>query len=113
MTAASLSEWAQMVSLAVGIYATASTPYFLLVDAERWAWPRPVVAAVERVRPAVWDGVRSEAVYPLLREFDNGRHAVREMAAETRLFARLSLREAALTAAALLALLTITPEHTR
>jgi len=36
-----------MVSLAVGVYASASAPYFLLVDAECWAWPRPL-AAVER-----------------------------------------------------------------
>jgi hypothetical protein len=105
------SEWAQMVSLAVGIYAAASAPYFLLVDAEVWAWPRPLVGAVDRARPVVWDVVRSDAVYPLWREWDNARHLVREMAADARLFARLSLREAALTVAALYALLTINPEH--
>jgi hypothetical protein len=79
MTAASPAEWAQMVSLSVGLYAAASAPYFLLVDAERWAWPRPLTAAVDAARPVVWDGVRSEAVYPLLREFDNARHTVREL----------------------------------
>jgi hypothetical protein len=73
------SEWAQMVSLAVGIYAAASAPYFLLVDAEVWRWPRPLVVAVDRARPLVWDAVRSDAVYPLLREWDNARHAVREL----------------------------------
>ncbi|MGW0577306.1 hypothetical protein ACWD25_15315 [Streptomyces sp. NPDC002920] len=47
--ATSLVEWAQMVSLAVSLYAAVSAPYFLLVDAEVWAWPRPLTAAVDRV----------------------------------------------------------------
>lgn len=102
-----------MVSLAAGLYAAASAPYFLLVDMEVWRWPRPLVGAVDRVRPLVWDAVRSEAVYPLWREWDNARHTVREFAAEARLFARLSLRENALTAVALLLLLTITPGDAR
>jgi hypothetical protein len=112
MSATTPAEWAQMVSLSVGLYAAASVPCFLLVDAECWAWPRPLTAAVAAARPVVWSAVRSEAVYPLLREFDNARHASREMAAEARLYASLSLREAALTAAALFALLTITQETT-
>lgn len=112
MTAASPAEWAQMTSLAVALYASLSAPYFLLVDAEVWAWPRPVMAAVDRVRLAVWDVTRSEAAYPLLRGWDNARHACRELAAEARVYVRLSLREAAVTVAALLALLTIT-ETTR
>ncbi len=107
------SEWAQMVSLAVGLYSACSSPYFLLVDAEVWRWPRPLVGAVDRAGPVVWDVVRSEAVYPLWREWDNARHTVRELAAETRVYARLSLREAALTVAALYALLTINPGATR
>lgn len=106
MAATSPSEWAQMVSLSVGLHAAVSAPYFLLVEAEVWAWPRPVVAAVDHVRPVVWDVVRSAPVYPLLREWDNARHMVCEAASEARLYALLSLRGNALTAAALLMLLT-------
>ena len=107
------SEWAQMASLSVGLYAAVSTPYFLLVEADHFAWPRPVMAAVDRVKPVVWSAVRSGPVYPLLREWDNARHTVCEAASEARQFALLSLREACLTAAALLALLTITPGDAR
>lgn len=35
MSAATPSEWAQMSSLAVALYASLSVPYFLLVDADR------------------------------------------------------------------------------
>jgi hypothetical protein len=83
-----------MVSLAVALYASASVPYFLLVDAEEWAWPRPQ-ADVCRVRALVWDVSRSDAAYPLLRGWDNARHTVRE-----------SCRDAA----ALLILLTTSPK---
>lgn len=116
----SLSEWAQMTSLAVALYAACSAPYFLLVDAECFAWPRPLTAAVDRAKPLVWDVTRSEAVYPLLRVWSNTKCDVREIPAEARvfasdalLFARLSLRDAAFTATALLALLTINPGATR
>ncbi|MDX3575918.1 hypothetical protein [Streptomyces sp. FL07-04A] len=67
-----------MTSLAVALYAACSSPYFLLVEAEVWLWPRPLVAAVDRVSVAVWDAARSDAVYPLWREWDNARHATRE-----------------------------------
>ena len=97
----------------VAIYAAASVPYFLLVEAEVWAWPAPLVRAVDRARPVVWGAARSESVYPLLREWDNTRFDVREFAADAHVYARLSLREAALTGAALFTLLTTTPEHTR
>ena len=111
--ATSLAEWAQMVSLSVGLYAACSAPYFLLVEADYLAWPRPVTAAVDRVKPVVWAAVRSAPVYPLLRKWDNARHTVREAASEARLYALLSLRENALTVAALLALCTITPGDAR
>ncbi|MFJ8785018.1 hypothetical protein [Streptomyces sp. NPDC102476] len=40
----SLSEWAQMVSLAVSGYASLSVPYFVLVDADLADFdPRPAV----------------------------------------------------------------------
>lgn len=107
MTAASPAVWAEMSSLAVALYATPSVPYFLLVDAEVWAWPRPVTAAVDAVRPAV-----QRTADRLLVTVTNARLDAREMAAEARVYVRLSLREAAVTAAALLALLTIT-ETTR
>lgn len=94
-TTTSLAEWAQMSSLAVALYASVSVPYFLTVDAEVWAWPRPVTAAVAHARPVVWDAARSDAVYPLLREWDNARHTVASF-----------LRDAAITAAALLMLAT-------
>lgn len=67
-----------MVSLSVGLYAAVSAPYFLLVEADCFAWPRPVTAAADRVRPAVWTAVRSAPVYPLLREWDNARHFICE-----------------------------------
>lgn len=90
------------VSLSVALYAAVSAPYFLLVDAEYFAWPRPLVAAVDRARPVLWDVSRSEFVYPLLREWVNARHA-----------ARTFLRDAAITAAALLMLLRQNPETLR
>jgi len=105
---ASAAEWAEMVSLAVGLHAAFSVPYFLLVDMEVWWWPRPVVAAVDRVRPS-----SRVAADRLLVAVVNARFDVREMAADARVYAALSLREAAVTAAALLALLTITPGDVR
>ncbi|MEV6180136.1 hypothetical protein [Streptomyces sp. NPDC052015] len=78
------AEWAAMGSLSIGLYASASVFYFLLVDADREDFdPRPLLRLVA-------DRVLVEAVN-----------------------ARLALRDAALTAAALLALLTITPENAR
>lgn len=91
------AEWAAMGSLSIGLYASASVLYFLLVDADR---------ADFDPRPAVRRAMRSEAMYPLLREWDNARHTARETAGQAREFALLSLRETALTAAALLMLLT-------
>jgi hypothetical protein len=104
----SLAEWVQMVSLAVALYAVPCVPYFLLVDAEVWAWPRPAVDAVE----AVWPTVQRAGDW-LLVAVAAARLDVREMAVEARLYALLSLRDAALTGAALLALLLPTTEVTR
>ena len=100
----SLAEWASVLSLGIGVHASFSVFYFLLVDASRTDFdPRPLLARA----------VRSEAVYPLLREWDIARYDARELAASAVLYARLSLRDAAFTAAALLALLTITPGDAR
>lgn len=102
MNATTGAEWVQMVSLSVGLYAAVSAPYFLLVEADYLAWPRPVTAAVDRARPVVWTAVRSAPVYPLLREWDNARHTVCE-----------TVQRAALWLAALLMLATITPGDAR
>jgi hypothetical protein len=75
---------------------------------------------VDRAKPAVWQAVRSESLYPLLRGWSNTKCDVREIPGEARdfvsdarLYARLSVRDTAFTATALLALLTITPGATR
>lgn len=92
------------ISLGVGAAASVSIPALLLADAHRSDFdPRPLLARA----------VRSEAVYPLLREWDIARYDARELAASAVLYARLSLRDAAFTAAALLALLTVRPEALR
>jgi hypothetical protein len=69
------AEWLQMVSLAAGLYAAVSAPYFLLVDAEVWAWPRPLVGAVDGARPIV-----RQAADRLLVEICRARHTPRELA---------------------------------
>ncbi|MCX4703930.1 hypothetical protein [Streptomyces sp. NBC_01373] len=111
----SLSEWAAFVSLGVSGYAALSAPYFVFVDADLKDFdPRPALA---RIRLAVWDAVRSDAAYPLLREWSNTKCDVREIPADVRefvsdarLYARLSLRDTAFTATALLMLLTTSPK---
>ncbi len=95
---------ASAVSGSVGLFAAFSAPYFLLVEAEVWLWPRPIVAAVDAARPSV-----RRAADRLLVAVANARFDVREAVAEARLYAALSLRELAVSAAALLALLV--PAH--
>lgn len=80
------SEWAQMVSLAVGAYGALSVPYFVLVDAD--IDPRP--ALVRLVESGRVDALLV-AVGPVL-------HDARQLA-------RLSLRDVAVSVAALLAFL--------
>lgn len=87
------AEWAEMASLAVGIYAAASAPYFLLVDAEVWAWQRPLTAVLDHSKPVV----RLAADRALVEAVN----------------ARLFLRDAALSLAALLMLATINPGDAR
>lgn len=69
------SEWAQMTSLAVALYAACSSPYFLLVDMEVWRSPRPIVVAVDRARPFV-----RQVADRLLVEICRARHTPRELA---------------------------------
>ncbi|QJT04406.1 hypothetical protein G9272_32330 [Streptomyces asoensis] len=85
---------ASAVSGTCGLFAACSVPYFLLVGAEVWAWPRPL----EAVKPVVWDVVRSDAVYPLLREWDNAKHSARQACRPS----REALRDAAALAILLL-----------
>lgn len=74
------------ISLGVGVTAAGFVPALLLADAHRTDFdPLPLLARA----------VRSEVVYPLLREWDTARHASRE-----------ALRDAV----ALLLLLTTTPK---
>lgn len=83
-----LAEWAAFLSLGVGVHASFSVFYFLLVDASRTDFPRLWQAAVD-ARHA----------------FDRALVAGLRWVEAVVLDARLTAREAALTAAALLALL--------
>jgi hypothetical protein len=84
----SLAEWASVVSGAISVYAALSVPYFVLVDAHREDFPRLWQAAVHARHDV------NRAVASLV-----------QLAREDVAYVRFSLREAALTAAALLALL--------
>lgn len=70
-----LAEWARFLSLGVGVHAAFSVPYFLFVDSDS------------------------------ARDFDPRPAVRRALAADARQYTALSLRDAALTVAALLALL--------
>lgn len=89
------------VFLGVGVAGLVSIPALLLADAHRSDFdPRPLLARA----------VRCEAVYPLLREFDNARHGARSAAVRVQ---RAPLG-VAITAAAVAALLIPTsPEVSR
>jgi hypothetical protein len=97
-----VAEWAAFLSLGLSMASATASPYLLLVDADHFAWPQPVTAAVDRAKPVVWDATRSEVAYPLLREWDNARHIVRQTGR--------SSREACRDAAALIVLLTTSPK---
>ncbi|WP_405960748.1 hypothetical protein OG235_27675 [Streptomyces sp. NBC_00024] len=92
----SLAEWASVLSLGIGVHASFSVFYFLLVDASRSDFPRMWQAAVH-------------ARHDVDRAYASGLR----LAADAALYARLTLRDAAFTAAALLALLTVRPEALR
>lgn len=93
------AEWAQMGCLGLGVYGAFSVVYFLLVDADGTDLdPRPVA--------------RRALVVAHQAAVDAGHDLNRAVATSQRV-SRDALRDAALTVAALLALLTITPEHTR
>ena len=91
-----LAEWAQFVSLGVGVHAAFSVPYFLLVDASRSDFPRLWQAAVHA-----------------RHDVDRAVAALLLWVADAATYTRLALRNAAITTAALAALLTITPGDAR
>ncbi|WP_069769730.1 hypothetical protein [Streptomyces sp. LUP30] len=87
---------------AVGAYAAGCSLLYLTCDADLADFdPRPAVRRVV-------DAGRLDAV---LVRVANARFDVRELAAETRLYAALSLRDTAITATALLALLVPAPSE--
>lgn len=99
-----LAEWFAFLLLGVGSHAAFSVPYFLTVDADLTDFdPRPAVSRL----------VESGRLDAVLISAAGVKYDAREFAADARLFALLSLREYALTVAALLALLTITPGDAR
>jgi len=109
MHTTSPAEWAQMTSLAVALYAALSASYFLLVDADRADFRLQVLASLPLPRLLLDTDAGGRLVVAVF----NAKADARELAVDVRTFARLSLREAAVTAAALLALLTINPGATR
>ena len=98
MEPVSLAEWAQMAFLSAAVYAAVMSPLLFLGGAEVWAWPRPLVAAVDRVHAVVESG----AVDPLLIVVGPVWASARAVAAIAREFAR--------DAAALLILLCTSPK---
>lgn len=100
----SLADWAAMVCMAASGYGSFSVFYFLLVDAKRSDFdPRPSVRRI----------VESGRLDPLLIAAGPALADCRDAVADARTFARLTLRDAALSVAALLTLLTPSPEVTR
>lgn len=91
-----LAEWAAFLSLGVGVHAAFSVFYFLLVDASRSDFP-PLWQAAVHARHDVDRAVASLLLW----------------IADASLYVRLTSREAALTAAALLSLLVPTPGDAR
>ena len=94
-----LDEWLAMICLAVSGYAALSSPYFVLVDADLCDFdPRPALA---RTRSPLWQG----AVH--------AGHDLNRAIATCERVAKAAAKDAALSVAALLALLLPAPEATR
>jgi Zn-dependent membrane protease YugP len=100
----SLADWLAVVSFGIGTHAALSVPYFLTVDAD---------PADFDPRPAVFRLVESGRLDLALIAVASAKYDVRESVADARQLAALNLRDAAITAAALLALLTVTPGDAR
>jgi hypothetical protein len=76
-------EWAQMVSLAVALYASASVPYFLAVDADLADFdPRPALSrVVESGRVDLLLIAVADAKYDARRAVHASREVCRDVAA--------------------------------
>jgi len=98
------AEWAQMVSLAVALYASASVPFFVLVDADLADFdPRPAVRHTHQL--AVHVG------HDLAWITASAQHELAPVAVPVR-HAAYGAREVARDTAALLVLLTTSPKGT-
>lgn len=95
---ADLNEWAAAISFGIASYAVLSVPVLLLADAD---------PADFDPRPAVRRAIESGRLDPALIAVTNTRHAAHEAAARI----RNAPRDAAITAAALLALTIPTGDH--
>ena len=100
----SLADWLAVVSFGIGSHAALCVPYFLTVDADLVDFDP---------RPAVSRAIESGRLDAVLVTVANARYDVRVFVADARQFAALSLRDAAFTVAALLALLFPASEATR
>jgi hypothetical protein len=99
----SLADWLAVVSFGIGAHAAISVPYFLTVDADPGYFDP---------RPAMSRAVESGRLDLALIAVASAKCGVREAASEARVFvadarqlAALNLRDAAISLAALLALL--------
>ena len=92
----SLAEWFAFLLLGVGAHGALSVPYFLAVDADLCDFDP---------RPALSRAVESGRLDLLLIAVADAKYDVREFVTDTRQLTALSLRDAALSAAALAALL--------
>ena len=95
-----LADWLAVVSFGIGTHAALSVPYFLTADADLCDFDP---------RPAMFRVLDTDTGARLLVATANGKHRARVAADRI----QHSPRDAAITAAALLALLTITPGDTR
>lgn len=92
----SLADWLAVVSFGIGTHAALCVPYFLTVDAD---------LADFDPRPAVSRAVESGRLDLVLIAVANAKSDVREFVADARQLAVLNLRDAAISLAAILALL--------
>ena len=91
-----LADWLAVVSFGIGSHAALSVPYFLTVDADLVDFDP---------RPAAFRVVESGRLDVVLIAVANAKYDARKTASEARQLAALNLRDAAISLAALLALL--------
>ena len=92
----SLADWLAVVSFGIGTHAALSVPYFLTVDADPGYFDP---------RPAMSRAVESGRLDLVLIAVASAKYDVRVFVADARQLAALNLRDAAISLAALLALL--------